>query len=37
VAQGRHEELLAAPGHYREAALAQMFAGQSTAERDVDE
>ena len=37
VAQGRHEELLAAPGHYREAALAQMFAGQSTAERADDE
>jgi ATP-binding cassette subfamily B protein len=39
AAEGRHEDLLAAPGHYREAALAQMFASQlpSGGERDDGE
>ena len=36
VAQGRHDDLLAAPGHYREAALAQMFASESAARGGVD-
>jgi ATP-binding cassette subfamily B protein len=35
AAQGRHEDLLAAPGHYREAALAQMFAGQVPVQAPV--